>query len=208
MIGRLTGLVAECTPGSVLLDVGGVGYRLQIPLSTFYALQQGGNGAATLFVHTHVREDALQLFGFSTAGELAAFEKLIAVSGVGPRTALAVLSGIGVADLERAVLASDRAKLERIPGIGRKTAERVILELRDRIEGEGGARGRRRGAAGLPPSAEPEESGVRGDAVSALRNLGYPGDAASRAVDEALRRMGPDTTLGGVLRDALRGLVR
>mgnify|MGYP001109630042 FL=1 len=135
-------------------------------------------------------------------------EETAAPKAVMDRTALAVLSGIGVADLERAVLSSDRAKLERIPGIGRQTAERVILELRDRIDGEGGSSGRRRGSEGPRPGPGPEERGVRCDAVSALQNLGYPREAASRAVEEALHRLGPDATLGAALRDALRGLVR
>ena len=204
MIGRLTGLVVECTPASVLLDVGGVGYTLQIPLGTFYELRERNGATATLHVHTHVREDALALYGFATREERDAFEKLIAISGVGPRTGLAVLSGVGVRELERAVLDSDRGKLERIPGIGRKTAERVILELRDRLERDRVARPR--GAAGA--GGAPAEAGVRADAVSALVNLGYPRDAASRAVDEALGDHESGAAIEATLKAALRRLVR
>lgn len=210
MIGRLTGRLVECKPGEVLLDVGGVGYGLQIPLSTYWALS-GGDGAApvVLHVHTYVREDALQLYGFATASERDAFSRLISVSGIGPRTALAVLSGIGVQEMESAVLEDDRARLERIPGIGRKTAERVILELRDKIDP---SRGRRtRSAGGRPHSADSREgeSAVRDDAVSALVHLGYRRDAAEKAVEASMA--GTDessTTLETVLRNALRGLVR
>ncbi len=210
MIGRLTGIVAECTPGSVLLDVGGVGYYLQIPLGTFYSLREGGGGPVTLHVHTHVREDALLLFGFAGADERRAFERLIGISGVGPRTALAVLSGIGVLDLERAVREGDREQLEKIPGIGRKTAERVILELKDRLDRDSRARlGRAGSAAGGPQPYDPRPQGIRADAVAALEHLGYSRDAAARAVDGAIAALGDTaTTIEAVLRAALRGLVR
>lgn len=207
MIGRLTGHVAECTPGSVLLDVGGVGYALQIPLSTFYVLRERAGGPVTLHVHTHVREDALLLFGFASPQERRAFERLIAISGVGPRTALAVLSGIGVADLDRAVLDGDRAMLERIPGIGRKTADRMLLELRDRVDRDS----RPRRGRGAEPEREDRTSragGVRADAVSALVNLGYPHDAAGRAVAAAADAAGPEARIETVLKASLRSLVR
>lgn len=209
MIGRLTGIVAECTPGSVLLDVGGVGYFLQIPLGTFYSLREGDGGPVTLHVHTHVREDALLLFGFAGADERRAFERLIGISGVGPRTALAVLSGIGVQDLERAVREGDREQLERIPGIGRKTAERVILELRDRLDRDSRPRrGRAGSVTGAPPSYDPRAGGIRSDAVAALEHLGYSRDAAARAVDGAIAALADTATIEAVLRAALRGLVR
>ena len=209
MIGRLTGTIAECSPGSVVLDVGGVGYSLQIPLSTFYALKEGNGTQATLHVHTHVREDALLLFGFASAEERLAFERLIAISGVGPRTALAVLSGIGVEDLERAARDGDRAQLERIPGIGRKTAERVILELRDVLDRDARPRrGRGRGRAEFPPRSETRTGGIRPDAVAALEHLGYSHDAAARAVDAAVASLADAATIESVLRVALRGLVR
>ena len=200
MIGRLTGRLVDCEPGSAVLDVGGVGYELRIPLSTYYRLTARPE-PAVLFVHTHVREDALALFGFATREERAAFERLISISGVGPRMALAVLSGIGVDELSRAVGEGDRARLERIPGIGRKTAERILLELKDKKEA---GRAERAGA----PKEAAGDGGLRDDAVSALLNLGYPPDAARRAVEEAATDAGENSELGGVLRAALRRLVR
>lgn len=209
MIGRLTGTVAECSPGSVVLDVGGVGYSLQIPLSTFYRLREGDGGRVTLHVHTHVREDALLLYGFASVEERRAFERLIGISGVGPRTALAVLSGIGVEDLERAARDGDRAQLERIPGIGRKTAERVILELRDVLDRDARSRrGRGRRIVEVPAPSDPRDRGIRGDAVAALEHLGYSRDAAARAVDAAVAALADAATIESVLRVALRGLVR
>lgn len=205
MIGRLAGVLAECTPGAVLLDVGGVGYRLQIPLSTFYRLAGASGGVATLHVHTHVREDALSLFGFATAEELDAFERLIAVSGVGPKMALAVLSGIDAEGLRRAVAAADRAHLERIPGVGRKTAERILLELRETPRS---GRGRKSQLRAAEPVTADGERGVRADAVSALVNLGYARDPAERAVDAAIAASDREPRLEAVLRGALRGLVR
>jgi Holliday junction DNA helicase RuvA len=209
MIGRLTGRIVECEPGSVLVDVAGVGYSLQIPLGTYSELVKRANGTVSLHVHTHVREDALQLFGFCTAAERAVFEQLLSISGVGPRMALAVLSGIGVEDLERAVLEGDRERLQRIPGVGRKTADRILLELRDRLERRAGSRGAGTGgrAAGSEPSDETD--GLRLDAVSALQNLGYGRAAAGKAVEAAVAASrGRTLTLEAVLRAALRGLVQ
>ena len=203
MIGRLTGTVVERAPGRVVLDVGGVGYELSIPLSTFYDICRAER-AVTLQVHTHVRDDALQLFGFATVQERTTFEHLLAISGVGPKLALAVLSGIEVDELERAVRDDDRARLERIPGVGRKTAERILLELRDRL-----APRRARGA--LRAAATPDQDqarSVRADAVSALANLGYAAEPAARAVDAAVEDLGREARLEDVLRGALRQLVR
>jgi Holliday junction DNA helicase RuvA len=206
MIARLSGKILECHPGSMLLDVGGVGYAVQIPLSTFYALSASDGEVATLHIHTHVREDALQLFGFSTTQERTAFELLIGISGVGPRLALAILSGIGVDELEAAVARKDRPRLQRIPGVGKKTAERVLLELRDkltaRVVGEG--EGATAGIAG----EEREEDEIRTDAVSALVNLGYTRDTASRAVEGAAEQAGAGTGLEQLLRAALSRLLR
>jgi len=206
VIARLSGTVVSSRPDEIVLDVGGVGYCVQIPLSTFYRIADHP-GAVSLHVHTHVREDVLQLFGFWTEEERGAFLRLIAVSGIGPKIALAVLSGIGVADLERAVLESDRGMLERIPGIGRKTAERVLLELRDRPSSR-----RTRGSS--PPAAPPAGSarspagGQDADALSALVHLGYSDNAAYDAVVIARREVGPDAPLEALLRAALRALVR
>ena len=208
MIGRLSGTVVSRRPDEVVLDVAGVGYQVQIPLSTFYSMI-AATGVVSLHVHTHVREDAIQLFGFWTEGERAAFVRLIGVAGIGPKIALAVLSGIGVADLERAVRDADRAMLERIPGIGRKTAERVLLELRDRPSV-------RRRRATVPedlsapetPGQSADGSGGDVDASSALVRLGYSDDAAQRAVTTARAALGSGAPLEDVLRAALRGLVR
>jgi Holliday junction DNA helicase RuvA len=206
MIGRLTGRIAECEPGAVLIDVGGVGYSLQIPLSTYYELAHRSNGAVSLHVHTHVREDALVLFGFATTAERAAFERLVQISGVGPKMALAVLSGIGAGELERAVLDGDRDRLQKIPGIGRKTAERILLELGDRLERD--ARSGRPSKHGLPVHDPDPAVGARRDAVSALENLGYTRDASRKAVDRAFAALDGDPSLEQVLKAALSGLVR
>jgi len=204
MIGRLAGVLLECAPGAILLDVGGVGYRLQIPLSTFYRLAGSTGGPAAVLVHTHVREEALSLFGFASRDELEAFERLIGVSGVGPKMALAVLSGIDAEGLKAAVVGSDPAGLVRIPGVGRKTAERILLELKETPRA-----GRRRTAVSPLERPTPvSERGLRADAVSALVNLGYAWDPAERAVDAALAEADSTPRLETVLRSALRGLVR
>ena len=206
MIGRLSGNIVSSRPDEVVVDVGGVGYRVHIPLSTFYKLVNAA-GVVSLHVHTHVREEAIQLFGFWTDEERTAFQRLIAVSGIGPKIALAVLSGIGVDDMERAVRDGDRGMLERIPGIGRKTAERVLLELRDRPTTRRG-----RGASAPPESTSSAFStavaGPDADAVSALVHLGYSDHAAYDAIVAARRTLGVDAPIEGLLRTALRGLVR
>ena len=177
MIARLQGRLAEKRPHRVTVDVHGVGYDLHIPLSTFYGLGEPGS-EAVFRVHTHVREDTLALFGFATGLELRVFEALIGVSGIGPKLALAVLSGIEPAELVRAVGRGDVRRLTGIPGIGKKTAERMGLELRDRLPAVAEAEPAL--AGGDAPGA------ARGDLVSALVNLGYGRPAAERAVDAAL----------------------
>ncbi len=208
MIGRLTGQVLACSPGRVLLDVAGVGYDLHIPLSTYYTLARESETAVSLHVHTHVREEALQLFGFASQEERAVFGLLIGISGVGPKLALAILSGIGVDDLIQTVREQDQGRLQKIPGVGKKTAERLLLELRDKLRddlrSESIVGGHPQGAA-----AAAELAGLRPDAISALVNLGYSRDAAGRAVDRATENQGPaELTLEQVLRAALAGLVR
>ncbi len=203
MIGRLRGAVVDLRPARVLLDVRGVGYVVHIPLGTYYALSAAsGNGPVTLHVHTHVREDALALYGFATEEERQLFEELIAISGVGPRMALAVLSGIGAAELRQAVLASDRERLERIPGVGRKTAERILLELGDRLHAA--RRGERRASVSLSGAAR---GSVAEDAISALRNLGYSAQAARGAVEEELHAH-PGASLQDLLKAALGRLLQ
>ncbi len=208
MIGRLTGRIVECRPDHVLLDVSGVGYLLHIPLSTYYRLHDAADGAVTLQVHTHVREDVLQLYGFSSAAEKSTFELLIGISGVGPRLALAFLSGIGVDELRQSVYREDRARLQKIPGVGRKTAERVLLELRDRI-GREPARAQQAGAPPAVAGPEPGRVDLRQDAISALVNLGYSRDAAARSVDEALDRTEDEAaSLEALLKESLGRLSR
>ena len=206
MIGRLSGLIVTSRPDEVVIDVGGVGYRVLIPLSTFYRLADAA-GTVSLHVHTHVREEAIQLFGFWTDEERTAFQRLITVSGIGPKIALAVLSGIGVADMERAVREGDRGVLERIPGIGRKTAERVLLELRDRLTAPRG-RGTKRQSATAPTAFGGATPGPDADAVSALVHLGYSDNAAFDAIVAARRELGSDAPIEALLRSALRALVR
>ena len=145
MIAHLTGTLLEKHVQRLIVDVGGVGYDVNVPLSTFYTVGDPGS-RVTLRVHTHVREDALQLFGFATALELSLFQKLIGVSGIGPKVALSVLSGIEPADLVRAIRQSDVARLVRIPGVGKKTGERLVVELKDRLPQP--AASRARGARG------------------------------------------------------------
>lgn len=205
MIGRLTGTVVERKPDRILLDVGGVGYAVQIPLSTFYSVTEGDGDLATLHIHTHVREDALELYGFATPGERRSFELLIGISGVGPRLALAILSGIGVDELSSAVAQGDRQRLQRIPGVGRKTAERVLLELRDKLAG---TKKRDRTGSNVPGRRGSSEEGPWADAVSALINLGYTRERAAKAVDEAQENLGRPGTLEALLKAALRRLVR
>jgi Holliday junction DNA helicase RuvA len=199
MIAFLTGRLIEKHPNRVIVDVGGVGYDVQVPLSTFYALGDAGADVA-LRVHTHVREDALALFGFATPLELALFERLIAISGIGPRLALAVLSGIEPAELVRAVRGQDLARLTAIPGIGKKTAERISLELKHRltpaIEAEAGAV--------LAPAGE---RSVSGDVLSALLNLGYQRGPAEKAI-AAIVNTRPDVSVEQCLREALRVMTR
>jgi Holliday junction DNA helicase RuvA len=205
MIGRLTGDVIECKPDHVMLDVAGVGYYLQIPLSTYYGLCEQPESRATLQVHTHVREDALSLFGFITQSEKETFELLIAISGIGPRVALAFLSGIGVDELHESIRVQDRARLQKIPGVGKKTAERVLLELKDRVaagrrvEGDPG----RAGDIERPGTGRGERVEIHEDAISALVNLGYAPEIARRAVDAAQPALTGEITLEGLLKAVL-----
>ncbi len=198
MIGRLSGIVLEARPERVVLDVGGVGYELSVPLGTFTALPPAGE-RATLHVHTHVREDALQLFGFATADERAVFERLLTVSGIGPRLAVTILSGLPLPELVASIAAQDVRRLVTIPGVGRKLAERLSVELREKMSG----------LAGGPPSAEAPRSltTLAEDAVGALLNLGYKRAQAESAVTQAAGD-GPGLDLQGLLAAALRRLSR
>ena len=176
MIAQIRGTLLRKGPQEAVVDVAGVGYRITIPLSTFYRVGEPG-GEVTLLTHTHVREDALALFGFLTPVEQALFERLIAVSGVGPKLAISVLSGIEAPELVAALRASDIARLTRIPGVGKKTAERLMVELKDKMSDLP--------AAEVAPAAAP--SPAADDLVSALLHLGYSRPEAERAVERALR---------------------
>ena len=196
MIARLRGTLIEKSPSRIVVEVGGVGYDVMVPLSTFYGLGDAGATVA-LRVHTHVREDVIALFGFLTPLEQDLFERLIAVSGIGPKLALAVLSGIDPPDLVRAIRTQDVARLTRIPGVGKKTAERIGLELKDRLP--------EAAAAAEPVAADQDDR--RADLLSALTNLGYKGAVAEKAVDTAVKRT-PDAAFEDMLRDILRGMMK
>lgn len=178
MIGRLSGIVLEKRPDRALVDASGVGYELHVPLGTFVALPDVGE-RASLHVHTHVREDALLLFGFATAEEKALFERLITVAGIGPRLALAVLSGLPLPELVGAIAASNVKRLSSIPGVGRKLAERLGVELKDKVAGILPA------APAAAAEATPGPVGLLEDAVGALLNLGYRKPQAEAAVKAA-----------------------
>jgi Holliday junction DNA helicase RuvA len=195
MIGQLRGRLAEKRPNQVLVDVGGVGYLVQVPLSTYAALGEL-HTEVTLLIHTHVREDALALYGFVSAREKHFFEMLLSASGVGPTLALKILSGMSVEELVPAIRGSDLVRLTRIPGVGRKTAERMVVELKDRLEVV---------AMEAEKPAPSSPAGVEADVISALVNLGYDGRTAESAVGEAKRTAGT-TNLEKLLRAALQSL--
>lgn len=197
MIAQLRGRILEKQPNRIVVDVNGVGYDVSVPLSTFYGLGDTGSDIA-LRIHTHVREDALLLYGFGTRLEQELFERLISVSGIGPKVALAVLSGIEPPELVKAIERADLARLTAIPGVGKKTSERLVLELKDR----------------LPKTTISEEPGVQGtapvlrdDVVSALMNLGYHRPLAEKAVDRAVAAA-PGADFERTLRQALRELAK
>jgi Holliday junction DNA helicase RuvA len=199
MIALLRGTLLDKSPNRLVLDVGGVGYDVQVPLSTFYVLGDPG-APVSLRIHTHVREDTIALFGFASELELDVFERLIAVSGIGPKLALAVLSGIEPGELIKAIRLQDVARLTAIPGIGKKTAERIGLELKDRLPAALQASGP------AAPAASPRDE-MRDDLLSALMNLGYQRQAAEKALDTALEQS-PDAGFEQALKGALRRLMK
>jgi Holliday junction DNA helicase RuvA len=191
MIGRLTGVIAEKSPPQVLVDVNGVGYELDVPMSTFYNLPGIGE-RTTLLTHFVVREDAQQLFGFLTHDERSTFRQLVRISGVGPRTALSILSGLSVAELASAVSRQESGRLVKVPGIGKKTAERLLLELKGKLGPD----------LGLPAAAATTDA--QADIVQALVALGYiVRDAAA-----ALKALPPDVAVSDGIKLALKALNR
>jgi len=192
VIAHLSGTLLEKHVQRLVIDVGGVGYDVHVPLSTFYSAGEPG-GSVSLRIHTHVREDALLLYGFATALEITLFQRLINVNGIGPKLALAILSGVEPETLVRSIREADVARLTRIPGVGRKTADRLVLELKDR----------------LPAEILPAEGGgdVRADVLSALVNLGYQRSAVEPPVDRVLKRQA-GLDFEAVLREVLKEMAR
>ena len=202
MIGYLQGTLIRSNPERLLLDVQGVGYEVNIPLSTWYEIEKRREETVRLFIHTHMREDGIALFGFWTEREKLIFERLIAVSGIGPRLARVVLSGMPPDDLLGAIASGDLGRLATIPGVGKKTAERMVLELREKMRELAADLPPEKTAAGTPAVAAPDQ-----DVVSALVNLGYKASQAERAVSEA-RRDKPDAAFNELLRASLNRLSR
>lgn len=199
MIALLTGIIAHKGPDSLILDVHGVGYRVQIPFSTYFELPDAG-APCTLHIHTNVKEDAIQLFGFRTDQEKKCFQLLISVSGVGPKLARDILSNIQPPELADALTHANSARLSAVPGIGKKTAERLILELKDKI---GKLEISPTAASGILPAGA---SDIRGDVASALVNLGYK-DLQVRKVLDTLD-IPADATMESLLKLALKQLMK
>ena len=203
MIALLRGRVLDKQPNRIILDVSGVGYDVQIPLSTFYEVGEEGT-EVSLRIYTHVREDALQLYGFISDVERQVFERLIGISGIGPKLAIAVLSGMDSRELIVAVQRADVARLTGIPGIGKKTAERIVLELKDRLT-------QLAAPAVVGPAAPSAGDRLRIDLLSALQNLGYHRQQVERmitSVTSAADASAADVTFEQALRNALRELMR
>jgi Holliday junction DNA helicase RuvA len=198
MIAHLTGKILEKHANMAVIDVAGVGYEVTIPLSTFYELGEAGS-EASLRVHTHVREDAIQLFGFKSGRERDLFLRLVSVQGVGPKLAITMLSGMSADEMVLAIRKEDLARLTGIPGVGRKTAERLVVELRDKVSDLGG--GSKTVGGSLPTDS------VFDDALSALINLGYQRPAAEKALNAAAKE-GTEITVQKLLRRSLQILAK
>lgn len=196
MIGYLNGFLRQLDATRALVVAGGVGYEVHISLTTYYKLE--GRKDIELEIYTHVREDQLSLYGFATAEEKVAFEKLISISGIGPTVAQKILSGIDVADLADAVARDDVRKLSSIPGVGKKTAERICLELRDKLVMP----------AGAPPTPSTARHAIDDDVHSALVNLGYKPAVADAALEAARKQAGAEAELSTLLKAALRQLTK
>ncbi len=194
MIAYLKGTLIHKTPGHVIVDTGGVGYAAAVPLGTYFKLGEVGE-TVELLIHTHVTDDSLALFGFDSQEEKDMFLKLIGISGIGPKLAMNILSGIGPADLAEAVRKSDLARLALVPGIGKKTALRITMELQDKLESKEKL---------IAAKGSPEKE----DLVSALLNMGFRSKEAERAVDQSITALKADAGFERLLRDCLRRLAR
>ena len=198
MIALIRGKIAYKGISSIVVDVSGVGYRVFIPLTTFYELPQAGE-SVTLHVHTHVKEDAINLFGFYTVQERDFFQLLISVSGIGPKLAMGIISGIPVHDLLQAISRGDVAKLVGIPGVGRKMAERLILELKEKVI-------KKMTREQIPSADEQQKAGemIKEDVLSALVNLGYKNNTAKDALDKVMQLSEEELTLDTLLKKTLK----
>jgi len=197
MIAHLNGILFKKTTQSIIIDVGGVGYEVSVPLSTFYSLPETDE-MVSLQIHTHVKDDSLTLFGFNTSLEKALFLMLVSVSGIGPKLSVNILSGMGPQDLLGAIAHGDAIRLQAIPGIGKKTAERIALELKDRA-----SKALVEMDISPMPLPQGEDRRTMDDALSALMNLGYPPKSATMAIERAKSRV-KEMTLEDLIREALR----
>ncbi|MEO6394092.1 MAG: Holliday junction branch migration protein RuvA [Pyrinomonadaceae bacterium] len=206
MIAHLTGKLLEKQATSVIIQVGGVGYEVTIPVSTFYDLAEVG-GDVSLRIYTHVREDALQLFGFKTAQERELFLQLISVSGVGPKLGITIMSGMNADEMVTAIRSNNLARLTAIPGIGKKTAERLVIELRDKVNALPAAEGEAVAAVAGANGSAPSHQGVLDDTLSVLLNLGYQRAAAEKALNTASRE-DIEFTVNAMIRRCLQLLAK
>jgi Holliday junction DNA helicase RuvA len=199
MIAHIQGLLHFKSPEYLVIDVDGIGYQVHVPLSTFYDLPQVGS-RVSLHIHTHVREDALQLYGFQSPEEKALFVRLLSISGIGPRLAVNILSGISPAELVESLGHNNLARLISIPGVGRKTAERIMLELRDKLTTLAPSHDV------TTPAKTAADEAMNEDALSALLNLGYKKGVAQQAIENARKRLEGEITLETLLKESLRAL--
>jgi Holliday junction DNA helicase RuvA len=208
MIAHLSGTLLSKEPNSVIVEVGGVGYEVTIPISTFYDLEEPGSNVK-LRIYTHVREDALQLYGFKTLRERELFMRLISVSGIGPKLGITLLSGMSADEMIASIRTNNLARLTLIPGVGRKTAERLVMELRDKVASLSSAELEEElgGAAAAASGSLATEDSMRSDVLSALLNLGYQRGSAEKAVTSALDE-GGDISVESILRRSLRKLAK
>ncbi|HEX8248410.1 MAG TPA: Holliday junction branch migration protein RuvA [Pyrinomonadaceae bacterium] len=206
MISYLSGKLLEKQANSVIVDVGGVGYEVTIPLSTFYELGEEGTDVA-LRIYTHVREDALQLFGFKSERERQLYLKLISVQGIGAKSGISMLSGMSAEEIVTAIRTDNLARLTSIPGVGKKTAERLVIELRDKLNEFTAQTALERAASGTAAQTELPADAVYDDALSALVNLGYQRNAAEKALKQAIKD-GTEISVQKLLRKSLQLLAK